>query len=196
MKDRILGLLLFLLFMPLLAMLALVSLFCIGRRCIFHSTRLGLRRKPFEIFKYTTMAQWTQRQFEEYLEQHPECKAQWQRQHKLFNDPRCSRWGYFLRRSSLDELPQLLNVVRGDMALVGPRPITAEEEHKYGHRAQQLFSVKPGITGLWQVSGRNLITYRRRIAMDIYYTRHRSFFLDLWILCKTFRAVICGKGAF
>ena len=132
----------------------------------------------------------------EYLEQHPECKRQWQQKHKLYKDPRCCVWGNFLRRFSLDELPQLVNVIRGDMALVGPRPIIQEEVHHYGDRAELLFSVKPGMTGLWQVSGRNLTTYRRRVAMDAYYAKHKCASLDAWILYRTIWAVLGGRGAF
>ena len=101
-----------------------------------------------------------------------------------------------MRRFSLDELPQLWNVLKGDMALIGPRPIISKEDQIYGHYSDKLHSIRPGLTGLWQVSGRCLTTYRRRIAINMYYVRHRSWILDLWILWRTIGAVIGGKGAF
>ena len=196
MIDRLLGLLLFVLFLPLMFLIAAISFVCFGRRFIFTSTRLGYLGRPFKIFKYTSMEHWSQERFDAYLEQHADCKRQWLQKHKLYNDPRCCAWGNFLRRFSLDELPQLLNVIRGEMALVGPRPIIQEEVSLYGCRAESLFSVKPGMTGLWQVSGRNLTTYRRRVAMDVYYAKHKCARLDVWILYRTIWAVLGGKGAF
>ena len=126
----------------------------------------------------------------------PEQQEEWQSFGKLKVDPRVTRFGHFLRRFSLDELPQLWNVVRGEMALVGPRPIVDFEDVIYGRFSGRIHSVKPGITGLWQVSGRNQLTYRRRIAINLYYVRHRSPKLDLWILLRTFDAVFGGRGAF
>ena len=196
MMDRLAGILIFMVSLPLMFLLAAISFVCFGRRCFFSSTRLGYGGKPFEIYKFTSLAQWEQSRFDEYLELHPDCKRQWLQKHKLYDDPRCGKWGHFLRRFSLDELPQLLNVVRGEMALVGPRPITQEEVHLYGEHARQLFSVKPGITGLWQVSGRNLTTYRRRVAIDVFYAHHKCLALDMWILYRTFWAVLSGRGAF
>ena len=196
MTDRLLGILLFILLLPLMLLIAAISFICFGGRCLFASIRLGYKGRTFKIFKYTSMETWSQEHFEAYLEQHPDCKRQWQQKHKLYKDPRCCAWGNFLRRFSLDELPQLVNVIRGDMALVGPRPIIQEEVHHYGSRAELLFSVKPGMTGLWQVSGRNLTTYRRRVAMDVYYAKHKCASLDAWILYRTIWAVLGGKGAF
>lgn len=115
---------------------------------------------------------------------------------KQSDDSRITPWGHFLRRFSLDEMPQLWNVIKGDMALAGPRPISAEEDFLYGEYSTILHSVKPGITGLWQISGRNLTTYHRRIAINRYYVSHRSWQLDLWILWKTIGAVISGRGAY
>lgn len=179
-----------------MAVLAAITFICVRRKFIFRSNRMGLGGRTFEIYKYSTMEEWSRERFEKYLKEHPECAVQWREKHKLFKDPRCGRWGRFMRRFSLDELPQLVNVLKGDMAMVGPRPITAEEIHHYGCRVEKLFSVKPGITGLWQVSGRNTTTYRRRVALDIYYAKNKSLYLDLWILLLTFKAVAGGKGAF
>ena len=121
---------------------------------------------------------------------------EWQQNQKIIRDPRLTRIGKILRRFSMDELPQFWNILNGTMSLVGPRPITREEEKKYGKYSNLIHTVKPGLTGLWQVSGRNLTTYHRRIAINIYYVKHKNWKLDLWIIYKTFRTVFGGKGAF
>jgi exopolysaccharide production protein ExoY len=123
-------------------------------------------------------------------------RCEWERDHKLKNDPRITRIGAFLRKSSLDELPQLLNVLAGHMSLVGPRPIVASEIAKYGQHFPAYCSVRPGITGLWQVSGRNDVSYQRRIAMDVAYSRGNSFALYCKLLAKTIPAVLLRKGSY
>jgi lipopolysaccharide/colanic/teichoic acid biosynthesis glycosyltransferase len=129
------------------------------------------------------------------LRSDPEARAEWAREQKLANDPRITRVGRFLRQSSLDELPQLLNVLRGEMNLVGPRPITVAELARYGRDRWHYLSVRPGITGLWQVSGRNNTTYDERVALDRHYVQRRSLWLDVGILLKTFRVVVLREGA-
>ena len=129
------------------------------------------------------------------LERDPALRAEWQRDHKLANDPRVTALGKWLRRSSLDELPQLLNVLRGEMALVGPRPITVVELRRYGPARWHYLSVLPGITGLWQVSGRNSISYERRVQLDELYVKSRSLWLDFKILIKTVLVVLTRDGA-
>src|SRR5262249_8485598 len=116
--------------------------------------------------------------------------------HKLRDDPRVTSLGRFLRATSLDELPQLWNVLKGEMSLVGPRPVTPQELLRYGRNAVIYEMVRPGITGLWQVSGRNFIEYRRRVAMDVVYVKNQSLLLDLWILLKTVVVVVTRHGAF
>jgi lipopolysaccharide/colanic/teichoic acid biosynthesis glycosyltransferase len=123
-------------------------------------------------------------------------KAEWLRSHKLRHDPRITRIGRFLRRTSLDELPQLWNVLRGEMSLVGPRPIIREELLRYGRASASYLAVRPGITGLWQTMGRNDTDYRRRVAMDVYYVRNQTVLLDIYILAKTVRVVVIGDGAY
>jgi exopolysaccharide production protein ExoY len=125
----------------------------------------------------------------------PEARREWERDHKLREDPRITPFGAFLRRSSLDELPQLFNVLRGEMSIVGPRPIVAKEVIRYGARLAWYCHVRPGITGLWQVSGRNDVAYRRRVAMDILYARNKTVWLDIKILFLTIPAVLTAKGA-
>jgi len=133
---------------------------------------------------------------EQYLEANPEAKEEWDRDHKLRYDPRITRIGRFLRKTSLDELPQLWNVILGDMSLVGPRPIVTEEIAKYGQYYGLYTMVKPGITGLWQVSGRNNTTYEERVQLDAYYVRNWSPWVDVFLLIKTIRIVLFAKGAY
>lgn len=169
----------------------MVKLTSIGP-AFYCSIRLGLNRKPIRVWKFRTMnADVAMEVLAAILE-----SREWQQNQKMLKDPRLTPVGKILRRFSLDELPQFWNILNGTMSLVGPRPITREEEKRYGRYSHLIHSVKPGITGLWQVSGRNLTTYRRRIAINIYYVKHKNWKLDLWILCKTFQAVLGGKGAF
>lgn len=180
--------LLFLLAALLPMLLIALLLFCTSGRVFYRETRLGLHRKPFEILKFRTM--------NPAVRLSPEEKSELQASGKLRKDPRVTRIGRLLRRFSLDELPQLWNAVCGDMALVGPRPIVESEEHFYGAWCETLHSVKPGLTGLWQVSGRSLMPYRQRVALNLYYIRHKSWTFDLWILYRTVFAVLGGRGAF
>jgi exopolysaccharide production protein ExoY len=130
------------------------------------------------------------------LEVQPEIRDEWTQNHKLRNDPRITAIGRMLRFTSLDELPQLWNVLRGDMSLVGPRPIVRAELLRYGREAPMYLSVKPGLTGLWQVKGRSDTTYRRRVAMDKYYVTHQSLLLDLYIVAATTTVVLKRAGAY
>ncbi len=123
-------------------------------------------------------------------------KNEWELNHKLKNDPRITGIGRLLRRTSFDELPQIINILRGEMSLVGPRPIVDEEVKKYGEDYNRVFSNKPGLTGLWQISGRSNTKYHDRIAYDTYYLQNWSIWLDLWIIYKTFGVVFSGKGAY
>ena len=132
----------------------------------------------------------------ELLARDPIARAEWARDHKLRDDPRATPLGVFLRRSSLDELPQLFNVLQGTMSLVGPRPIVDAEIARYGKRFQHYCAVKPGITGLWQVSGRNDVSYRTRVALDCIYAKSRSPGLYLWIVVVTIPAVLLRKGSY
>ena len=125
-----------------------------------------------------------------------ESKKEWQKDFKLKNDPRITKIGHFLRKTSLDELPQLINVLRGEMSLVGPRPIVYEEVKKYGEYFEYFTTVKPGITGLWQVSGRNDIEYDERVQLDVWYVRNWCIELDIQILMKTFLVVLGRKGSY
>jgi lipopolysaccharide/colanic/teichoic acid biosynthesis glycosyltransferase len=131
------------------------------------------------------------------LAEHPELLAELQANHKLKNDPRITRAGRWLRRTSLDEVPQIINVLRGQMSLVGPRMITPEEAALYGRMRQNLLTVRPGLTGLWQVSGRSDLSYDERVRLDMHYIRNYSLWLDLQILfIQTPTAVFKGRGAY
>jgi Undecaprenyl-phosphate galactose phosphotransferase WbaP len=159
-------------------------------------TRHGRDGKTFKAFKFRTMFQNGESLLLEHFQKHPEELAAWKRDQKLKCDPRVTLVGRWLRRSSLDEFPQLCNVLLGQMSLVGPRPIVSTEVLKYG-RGYGLYSrVRPGITGLWQVSGRNNTTYPERVAFDEYYVRNWSIWLDTYILIRTARVVFCAEGAY
>jgi undecaprenyl-phosphate galactose phosphotransferase len=131
-----------------------------------------------------------------YLANNPMALAEWQCDHKLRNDPRVTRFGRFLRRTSIDELPQLLNVLKGDMSIVGPRPIIVAETEKYDSDISHYYRVRPGITGLWQVSGRNDVSYKERVSMDSWYVRNWSLWHDIAIICKTIPVVLKREGAY
>lgn len=176
---------------PLVAVMALSK-----GPIIYAHRRIGQGGKVFRCFKFRTMVPDADRVLHDILERSPELKAEWLRDHKLRDDPRVTRIGRFLRRTSLDELPQLWNVLRGEMSMVGPRPIVKEELLRYGRSGSVYLSVRPGITGLWQVSGRNNTDYRRRVAIDVYYVRNQSVLLDLYILLKTVRVVLGRDGAY
>jgi Undecaprenyl-phosphate galactose phosphotransferase WbaP len=167
-----------------------------GGPVIYRHRRVGRNGRVFECLKFRTMVPNAEQVLRDVLEKHPELKAEWLRDHKLRNDPRVTALGRFLRRTSLDELPQLWNVVRGEMSLVGPRPVVREELMRYGRNLRVYLSAKPGITGLWQVMGRNDTDYRRRVAMDVCYVRNQNLLLDLYILLKTTRVVLGGGGAY
>ena len=158
--------------------------------------RLGRGGREFRAWKFRSMVKDAEAQLVAYLAAHPELRAEWERDHKLKDDPRVTWIGRLLRRTSLDELPQLWNILRGEMSLVGPRPIVQDEVAKYGTHFELYTKVRPGLSGLWQVSGRNDTTYGERVALDCYYVRNWSVWLDLVVLARTVRVVLLGKGAY
>ena len=158
--------------------------------------RIGRERRPLRAWKFRSMVADADAVLARHLAAHPELRAEWERDHKLRDDPRVTTLGRFLRRSSLDELPQLWNVLIGEMSLVGPRPIVEAEVAKYGDRFALYAKVRPGLSGLWQVSGRNDTTYAERVALDCYYVRNWSVWLDLVIIARTVRVVVAGRGAY
>lgn len=182
--------------LPLMVLVAL-SIWSYDRGPIFFAhRRIGLNGRTFPCFKFRSMAVDAEARLETLLAQDLQARAEWERDHKLRDDPRITKLGLFLRKTSLDELPQLFNVLRGEMDLVGPRPIVDGEIPKYGRRFKQYCKVRPGITGLWQVSGRNDTSYRTRVAMDCIYAKSKSPTFDLWVLAATVPAVLLRKGSY
>jgi len=164
---------------------------------IFYSHR-RIRKNGafFSMWKFRTMCLNSAEVLDEYLARHPKARTEWNKTHKLRHDPRITPIGSFLRRYSLDELPQLWNVLVGQMSLVGPRPIVAAEVEKYSDSFDCYCRVKPGLTGLWQVSGRSEVSYEERVALDCQYVEQWSLQKDVLILLKTFHAVVNQDGAF
>ena len=163
----------------------------------FAHTRIGKDGNPFPCYKFRSMVVNSQEMLQKYLAENPAAREEWERDFKLKDDPRVTPIGKFLRSTSLDELPQIFNVLRGEMSLVGPRPVIQEELDKYyGETAKLYCTVKPGITGLWQVSGRSDIGYDERVALDATYIKYRSMWGDIVILWKTIGVVLMKKGAY
>lgn len=188
------ALLLLLLFMPLLFAVGLMVRLQ-GRGMIFGHERIGRDGRTFRCLKFRTMVPDAERRLEELLESDPEARRNWVENHKLENDPRITRLGGTLRRTSLDELPQLWNVIRGEMSLVGPRPVThGELTERYGEASKAYMSVRPGLTGPWQVGGRNNISYEERVQIDRDYARSHSLPVDVVILCRTAMVVVGATG--
>ncbi len=167
-----------------------------GGSPLFVQTRIGLDGREFNCYKFRTMVVDAQQRLEEVLESDPLAAAEWEKDQKLKNDPRITKVGQFLRKTSLDELPQLWNILKGEMSLVGPRPIVDNEITKYGPFFKYYKSVKPGVSGLWQINGRNNTTYDERVQYDVTYAKTYSFINDTKILLKTLPAVLFSKGAY
>ncbi len=194
--DKVLSIALFLFFLPVLLILYAVVYVSTGGHPVYKQKRIGKDGKAFKIYKFRTMRTDADAILEEMLENDPVMKAEWEKEFKLKDDPRITKIGQFLRRSSLDELPQLYNVFQGKMSLVGPRPIIEDEIEKYDEYFDYFKAVKPGITGLWQVSGRNDISYEERVRLDVWYVRNWSMELDIMILVKTAAIVLARKGSY
>ena len=180
---------------PLLAVTMLLIRIQDGERSIFSQKRIGKDGKTFNCYKLRTMVPDAQSELEKILGSCPKSRAQWESVQKLDPDPRITQLGRFLRKSSIDELPQLVNVLKGDMSLVGPRPIVPNEIKKYGAFYQDYCSVKPGITGLWQIKGRSNTTYEERVSMDVEYAQNQSLWSDVAIFLGTIPAVLFRRGA-
>lgn len=194
--DLVLAAALLVFFAPVMIVVAALVYLQDGGPVFFAHRRLGYGGRTFPCLKFRSMAVDAEARLGHLLEQSAEARAEWAQDHKLKNDPRITPLGGFLRRSSLDELPQLFNVLRGEMRFVGPRPIVQAEVAHYGRRIHDYCSVKPGITGLWQVSGRSDLSYRRRVAIDSLYARARTAKLDFKILAMTLPAVLLKRGSY
>jgi Undecaprenyl-phosphate galactose phosphotransferase WbaP len=182
--------------LPLIVLISIAVKLTSRGPVFFGHRRYGKNGKPFMAWKFRSMVQNADEVLFEYLADHPILQEEWEWNHKLKNDPRITWIGRLLRHTSLDELPQLWNAFRQEMSLVGPRPIVQEEIHRYGEDFLLYQMVRPGITGLWQVSGRNNISYERRISLDSYYVRNWSIWLDLYVLARTVKVVLRGEGAY
>jgi lipopolysaccharide/colanic/teichoic acid biosynthesis glycosyltransferase len=183
----------------LLSPLILIIVFMIrieGEPVLFRHKRIGQNGRVFHCLKFRTMVHDAEQVLRDVLRDNPELLDEWIQNHKIRNDPRITPVGRFLRLTSLDELPQIWNILRGDMSLVGPRPVVREELLRYGRNVAHYLAVKPGLTGLWQVKGRSDTSYRRRVAMDTYYVRNQGIVLDLRIVAATTGAVWRRAGAY
>jgi undecaprenyl-phosphate galactose phosphotransferase len=164
---------------------------------IISQNRIGKDGRVIKVYKFRTMYKNAEKILKDILATNEDLRSEWEEKRKMTNDPRVTRFGKFLRKTSLDELPQLINVLKGEMSLVGPRPVTEDELEKYYKEFSNLYlQVKPGITGYWQVSGRSKVDYETRVAMDVFYILNWSLWLDFFIIIKTVWAVIRGEGAY
>jgi exopolysaccharide production protein ExoY len=165
-----------------------------GGKPFFGHKRVGRDGKPFKCWKLRSMVPDAEARLARYLAENPAARAEWEANFKLEKDPRITRVGRFLRRSSLDELPQIWNIIRGEMSWVGPRPVITDELEMYGNAAADYRAMRPGLTGLWQVSGRNDISYDDRVQLDVRYRRECSLVMDIKIVAKTVLAVLGRTG--
>ena len=164
----------------------------------FLQERIGKNNIPFKCIKFRTMHPEANDILKNILMKNEKLKKEFEETHKIKNDPRITTIGKLLRKTSLDELPQFINVLRGEMSIIGPRPIVNKEKKKYGNNLRKVLSVKPGITGLWQVSGRNNLTYKRRVMLDLNYVENYNLLMDLRILIRTFGVILfpLDRGAY
>lgn len=184
------------LLLPLLAMVAALIYLRDPGPVLFAHERIGRSGKRFRCYKFRTMTMDGDAVLERHLAGDPQAAYEWKTTRKLRRDPRVTALGDALRRSSIDELPQLINILRGDMSIVGPRPIVEEEVHHYGQAFEEYLSVRPGLTGLWQISGRSDIGYVERVQLDQTYVRTRSFVGDLRIILRTVGVVLMRRGSY
>jgi len=188
--DIVFSLLVLSLGSPLLLTLALLVKLTSRGPVFYVQQRVGRDYRPFGCIKFRTMRRDADRILSALLADSPDLQEEFRNDFKLKNDPRITRLGKFLRRSSLDELPQFLNVLRGEMSVVGPRPIVRKEISRYGPHMESVLAVRPGLTGLWQVSGRNNLSYKQRVALDLLYARRRNFRMDLAIILRTVGVIL------
>lgn len=182
--------------LPLMIILSLLVKLTSKGPVFYGHKRVGKNGKVIKCWKFRSMCINSQEILEQILATDPVRRAEWEKDRKFIDDPRVTKFGKFLRKTSLDELPQLFNILFGDMSLVGPRPVTEPELAKYGKYKDYVLSVVPGLTGMWQVSGRSDTGYEERISFDTYYIQNWSIWLDIWILIKTVWVVLKGKGAY
>lgn len=194
--DRLIAAASLLALSPLLIMLAVFIRVKDPGPVLFAHRRIGKGGKAFYCLKFRTMTVNADPILARHLAEHPEAAQEWRETQKLRNDPRVTPLGAMLRRTSLDELPQLINILKGEMSLVGPRPIVMDEVSHYGSAIRDYMAVRPGLTGLWQVSGRSDVGYRERVMLDQQYVRQRNFWVDLGIILRTVSVVLRRQGSY
>jgi exopolysaccharide production protein ExoY len=183
--------------LPLLICIVVAIRLTSSGHVIYSQERIGRGGKPFRCYKFRTMYADADNRLKTLLESSPALRAEWESNFKLKNDPRVTPIGAFMRRTSLDELPQFWNVLKGDLSVVGPRPVVrAEIMQHFGNKATKIFSIRPGLTGLWQISGRSDLSYATRLQLDEHYVDHQSILLDLTIIAKTIPAMLLSRGAY
>ena len=180
---------------PLLLVVGILIRMQDGGPAVYAQKRYGRNGRTFKCFKLRSMVANADDRLREILATDPAARAEWEATQKLVNDPRITPLGHFIRKTSIDELPQLVNILRGDMSLVGPRPIVENEIAKYGEFYRDYCAVRPGLTGLWQVEGRSDTTYEERVQLDAKYARTRTFVSDIMIMLRTVPAVLMSRGA-
>lgn len=193
--DIIAALMFFTVFLPLFVAVALGVRWSSRGPALYSQSRVGQHGRIFRFYKFRSMVVDSEEALSAFLDSDPDARAEWDQYQKLSDDPRITRFGRFIRKTSLDELPQFWNVLKGDMSLVGPRPCMPEQEGFYGRRWATYCAVKPGLTGLWQVSGRNKLTYATRVRLDARYANEWSLWLDAKILLKTVKVVLTSDGS-
>nr|MCR5064081.1 exopolysaccharide biosynthesis polyprenyl glycosylphosphotransferase [Treponema sp.] len=163
---------------------------------LYGHKRVGKDGRTIKCWKFRSMVVNADQMLDKILAENPEMRNEWEKDRKFTNDPRVTKLGKFLRKTSLDELPQLWNILCGEMSFVGPRPVTESELDRYGKYSNFILSVKPGLSGMWQISGRSDTGYEERVTLDTYYIQNWSVWIDIWIIIKTFWVVLKGKGAY
>lgn len=181
---------------PLVLIIALIVKVSSPGPVFYGHKRIGKNGKEFKCWKFRSMVIDADKQLEKILAESPEMRAEWEKDRKFTNDPRVTKVGKILRKTSLDEIPQFFNVLIGEMSFVGPRPVTKPELAKYGTKADFILLAQPGLSGMWQISGRSDTGYEERITLDSYYIQNWSVWLDIWIIIKTVFVVLKGKGAY
>lgn len=183
---------------PVYLLIALLIFVTSPGKVIYSHERIGRGGQPFRCYKFRSMYPDADQRLNAILTAHPFLREEWEKTYKLKTDPRITPVGAFLRKTSLDELPQFWNVLKGDLSVVGPRPVVKDEITKYYHvKAYKILSIRPGLTGIWQVSGRSDIqSYEKRIQMDEYYVNNHSFILDMKLIAQTIPAMLFSKGAY
>jgi lipopolysaccharide/colanic/teichoic acid biosynthesis glycosyltransferase len=181
---------------PLILLVAFLISFADGHTAIIRHQRVGRFGRPFACLKFRTMVPDADQRLALYLARDPEARAEWERDRKLRNDPRITPLGRVFRKLSVDELPQLINVLRGEMSLVGPRPMVQDEIVRCGAAAAEMLQAPPGLTGLWQVKGRNDLPFEARVTLNKHYVRNHSFLLDCQILLMTIPVVLSRRGSY